>query len=149
MSTFQNSDDREPANGGDVPMPGRRTRFPEAVSAPRQIAALGDTLTITGDVCGDENLVIGGTVRGSVNLNDSDLTIGESGRVMGAVTAGVVRIEGEVTGDVTGRQKVAVTRTGRVRGDIVAPRVVLDDGCRFVGRIDMDSREPRHPGERP
>jgi cytoskeletal protein CcmA (bactofilin family) len=50
----------------------------------------------------------------------------------------VVRIDGEVQGDISGVEKVVVTKTGRVQGNIVAPRVTLEDGAKFKGSIDMD-----------
>ncbi|MCB1844788.1 MAG: polymer-forming cytoskeletal protein, partial [Halioglobus sp.] len=68
-------------------------------------------------------------------------SVGESGRVTADITARVVKIEGEVTGDITGSEKVVIARSGNVRGNIVAPRVTLEDGAIFKGSIDMDPGE--------
>lgn len=101
-------------------------------------ALIGATITIKGDVVGDENLMIEGKVEGSVTLNTHELTIGQSGQVQADITAKNIRIDGEVKGDIAGREKVIISRTGNVTGNIVAPRVTLEDGAKFKGRIDMD-----------
>ena len=104
----------------------------------RSAAMIGATIKIKGNVTGAENLVIEGKVDGSVELADHDLTIGQTGEVVANITAKTVIIEGHITGDVTGSEKVVLTKSGRVNGNIVAPRVTLEDGAKFKGSIDMD-----------
>jgi cytoskeletal protein CcmA (bactofilin family) len=104
----------------------------------RSTAMIGPTIKIKGNVTGDENLVIEGTVDGSVELAGHDLTIGPSGHVKANLVAKTVKIEGQITGDVTGSEKVVLAKSGRVEGNIVAPRVTLEDGAKFKGSIDMD-----------
>lgn len=99
---------------------------------------IGKTITIKGDISGEESLLVEGRVDGTIHLKNNDLTVGQSGRVNANVTANVVRIDGEVTGDIIGIEKVVVTKTGRVHGNIVGPRVTLEDGAKFKGSIDMD-----------
>jgi cytoskeletal protein CcmA (bactofilin family) len=113
-----------------------RARVPEPTA--RGIAMIGKTIRIKGDVTGEENLVIEGQVDGTVHLKNNDLTVGQSGRVNANLTANVVRIDGEVKGDIVGVEKVVITKTGRVQGNIVGPRVTLEDGAKFKGSIDMD-----------
>ncbi len=99
---------------------------------------IGPSITIKGTIQGAENLVIEGRVEGSVDLPDNDLTVGESGQVSADLNAKVVNVQGQVDGDITGKEKVVVAKSGRVRGNIVAPRVTLEDGAKFKGSIDMD-----------
>jgi cytoskeletal protein CcmA (bactofilin family) len=150
MSIFDKRKDTQPAEPTSTSSapPGPRPRLPEAVSAAREIAAIGRTITINGDVTGEESLVIDGKVNGTVVLKKNDLTIGQAGHVTTDITANVVRVEGEVTGDITGAEKVVISRTGRVRGNVVAPRVTLEDGAKFKGSIDMDP-EPAKPAVAP
>ena len=56
--------------------------------------------------------------------------------------AKVVKVSGVVSGDIGGKDKVLITRTGRVQGNIIAPRVQLEDGALFRGSIDMTPAEP-------
>ena len=101
-------------------------------------AMIGPTIKIKGDVTGDEDLIIDGTLDGSIELSGHDLTVGPSGHVQANLTAKTVKVEGQITGDITGSEKVIVTKSGRVQGNIVAPRVTLEDGAKFKGSIDMD-----------
>ncbi|MCZ6711519.1 MAG: polymer-forming cytoskeletal protein [Gammaproteobacteria bacterium] len=101
-------------------------------------AMIGPTIKIKGNVTGDEDLIVCGTVDGLIELSGHDLTIGQSGHVNANLIAKTVKIEGQITGDITGSEKVIVSRSGRVQGNIVAPRVTLEDGAKFKGSIDMD-----------
>ncbi|GAB3308909.1 hypothetical protein GCM10027428_04770 [Haliea atlantica] len=122
-----------------VPAP-RPSSNPVAV---RSTAMIGPSIHIKGTVSGDEDLLIQGRVEGSIELGQHTVSVGESGKVTADIRAKTVKIEGEVAGDVTGDEKVIIAKTGRVRGNIVAPRVTLEDGAHFKGSIDMD------PGEAP
>ncbi len=108
------------------------------VNPPRSSAVIGQTIKVKGTITGDENLLIEGTVEGSVSLPKHDLTVGSSGSLQADISAKTVRIDGQVTGDISGVEKVIVSKTGHVRGNIVAPRVTLEDGAKFKGAIDMD-----------
>ncbi|HCO60738.1 MAG TPA: polymer-forming cytoskeletal protein, partial [Porticoccaceae bacterium] len=101
-------------------------------------ALIGSSIKITGDVVGDENLVIDGSVEGTINLSSNELVIGQSGHINANMSANIIRVDGEVKGDINGQEKVIVSKTGRVKGNIVAPRVTLEDGAKFKGSIDMD-----------
>ena len=109
----------------------------------RTTAVIGSTITIKGDITGEENLVIEGKVDGTVTLSNNDVTVGEHGHVSADVKASVVRIDGEVKGDIAGVEKVVISKTGNVNGNIVAPRVTLEDGAKFKGAIDMDPSESK------
>lgn len=115
-------------------------------SAPKPVAAvssgrsatLGATIKVKGDISGDENLMIEGQVEGTVNLASHELTIGKSGKVHADVTAKVIRIDGEVHGDITGKEKVFVSSTSNIKGNIITPKMTLEEGARFKGTIDID-----------
>jgi cytoskeletal protein CcmA (bactofilin family) len=107
----------------------------------RSAAVIGQTIKIKGSITGEENLTIEGTVEGSVDLPKHDVTIGQSGEVTADVNANTVRVDGKIEGDINGSEKVIVTKSGKVQGNIVAPRVTLEDGAKFKGSIDMDPGE--------
>ena len=104
----------------------------------RVAATIGESICIDGDVSGTESLIVNGTIKGSVNLADNDLTIGQTGKVTADLCGRSVKIDGNVTGDITGTEVVVVSKNGQVRGNITAPRVTLEDGANFKGSIDMD-----------
>ena len=98
---------------------------------------IGSKVKVTGDIESAEDLLIEGEVNGTVTLAENELVIGNSGRVSADIEAKTVRIEGEVQGDITGRERVVITASGNVQGNVSAPRVMLEDGGRFKGSIDM------------
>ena len=98
---------------------------------------IGSTVKILGEIISDENLVIEGEVEGTVTIKDHELTIGPSGRIHANVSAKSIKIDGFVDGDIVGKEKVVISKSGNVRGNVVAPRVILEDGGQFKGSIDM------------
>jgi cytoskeletal protein CcmA (bactofilin family) len=100
-------------------------------------AMIGSKVKVTGDIESAEDLLIEGEVSGTVTLAENELVIGNSGRVHADIEAKTIRIEGEVQGDITGRERVVITASGNVQGNVSAPRVMLEDGGRFKGSIDM------------
>ena len=105
---------------------------------------IGPSIKIKGTITGDEDLLIQGEVEGSIELSDHEVSIGKTGNVAANIHARVVKIDGEVAGDITGAEKVIISKSGNVRGNIVAPRVTLEDGAIFKGSIDMDPGDANH-----
>lgn len=101
-------------------------------------ATIGPSIVIKGELSGDEDVVIAGEFEGSIDLPNQAVTVTASGQVRADVKANVVEIQGELHGDVDGVGKVLITKTGRMQGNIVSPRVILDDGAKFKGNIDMN-----------
>lgn len=107
-----------------------------------KIVNIGQSIHIKGELSGNEDLTIEGKVEGKVMLKDHNLTVGANGKLTAEVQAKTVMVLGEVTGNIVADDKVEVAATGTMRGDIQAPRVVLADGAKFKGSIDMDGRKP-------
>ena len=99
---------------------------------------IGPSIVIKGTVSGDEDLVIQGKVEGTIDLKENEVSVGQSGKVDADINAKTVKVDGEVSGDISGGEKVVISKSGNVRGNIVAPRVTLEDGAIFKGSIDMD-----------
>lgn len=115
-----------------------------ATTAPAtaKIAMIGQGISISGDIKADTSLKIEGSVEGRAVQCTQEVEIAEAGHVTASIVAKVVKISGVVSGDIQGSEKVLVSRTGRVQGNIVAPRVQLEDGALFRGSIDMTPAEP-------
>ncbi len=105
-----------------------------------KIVNIGQSIHIKGELTGNEDLTIEGKVEGKVMLKDHNLTVGANGKIVAEVHAKTVMVLGEVSGNITADDKVEVAATGTMRGDILAPRVVLADGAKFKGAIDMDKK---------
>ena len=109
-----------------------------------KIVNIGQSIHIKGELTGNEDLTIEGKVEGKVFLKDHNLTVGANGKIVAEIQAKTVMVLGEVTGNITADDKVEVAATGSMRGDIQAPRVVLADGAKFKGAIDMDRKPGGH-----
>lgn len=110
-----------------------------SVRPAKDTATIGPSIRINGDLSGEEDLVVQGQVEGTITLKQNTLRVGKEGHVSATVRARVIDVEGRVEGDVIGEEQVVLHRSANVQGNISAPRVTLEDGCRFKGSIDMDS----------
>jgi cytoskeletal protein CcmA (bactofilin family) len=116
------------------------TSRPVEPSQPRVQATIGSTIRIKGDVSGDENLTIDGAIEGTVSVKQHNLHIGKNGRVNADLHAKSIQVEGHVDGNLHADEKVVIRQSGVVRGNIVSPRLTMEDGCTFKGSVDMDNR---------
>ncbi len=123
-------------------------RTPAPAVPDRTVALIGPSMLFKGEVVGEEDLLIEGRVEGRIELRKNSVTVGKNGRVKADIYAKLIRVEGEVQGNIHGEEQSVLHRASNVRGNIVAPRVTLEDGCRFKGSIDMcpeEASEPRQP----
>ncbi|GEM_PF-1044740 len=104
----------------------------------REAAIIGPSIHINGDLRGEEDLLVEGTVNGTVQMQDNTLTIGSNGHISATVYANSVYVDGKLDGDLYGSERVAIRKTGSVTGTIVSPRISLDDGGYFKGTMEMD-----------
>jgi cytoskeletal protein CcmA (bactofilin family) len=125
------------------PEPTPRPERSAPSSSPGERATIGRSITIKGEVSGDEDLLIQGRVDGSVDLKQHAVTVGPDGEVKASIVARVVTVEGRVEGDLSAEEQVILRSAASVHGDITAPRVVLEDGARFRGGVDMGEPKPR------
>jgi cytoskeletal protein CcmA (bactofilin family) len=102
----------------------------------------GQNTTFEGTLTGTEPVMIHGTMRGTIELK-SDLLIATHGRVEAKVHAKNVTIEGQLTGDVSADERVELVASATVDGNIKAPKIIVADGARFRGSVDMGSARPK------
>lgn len=112
---------------------------PKRPAGVREVAVIGPSIRIDGDLRGEEDLLIEGEVKGTVTLKDNRLMIGSQGRVRANVYAHSIEVEGLMEGDLYGTERVNVHKSAQVKGNIICPRVSVEDGARFKGTIDMDA----------
>jgi cytoskeletal protein CcmA (bactofilin family) len=114
-----------------------------ATTARREQAAIGPSISIVGDLTGGEDLTILGRVQGKIDLPQHSVTVGESGRVDADIHAKVVSVAGEVHGNLLAGEQILIRKTATMLGNLTAPRVGLEDGCRFRGSVDMEAQAER------
>lgn len=103
-----------------------------------QGAIIGRSIQINGDVKGGEDLLIEGDVSGTVELKNSSLTVGKEGKVKADIYARSITVEGTTEGDLFASERIAIRANANVRGNLLAPRISLEDGARVKGSIEMD-----------
>jgi cytoskeletal protein CcmA (bactofilin family) len=101
---------------------------------------IGTTIIINGDVTCDEPLRIDGRVTGNILLREAELTVGKAAKVDADVRSTRVLVLGTVNGNVAATDRIELGESANVTGSLSADRVVLIEGARFNGRIDMDRR---------
>ena len=101
------------------------------------MANIGKSISIKGNVKGDEDTVIEGSVDGHVELKNHHLTVGPNGDVKGEISAKECTIVGNVQGNVTATERIEVSESGRIEGDLCAPRLLIQEGAHVNGSISM------------
>jgi len=117
---------------------------PPPAAAPRvqpqqgkEPALIGPSIEIKGNLSGGEDLIIEGRIDGKIELRQHGITIGRNGRVKADILGRTIVVMGEVDGNLCGEEQIVLRQTSKVRGNLVAPRVILEDGSNFKGGIDM------------
>ena len=120
--------------------PGVSAVRPSAPMA-RDLATLGASLTIKGQIIGEEDLQIDGKVEGPITLNGHRLTVGRSAQLHSEVSAREVVVYGKASGNLHAKDRVEIKKDGEVHGDIITSRISIEDGAYFKGRIEIEHKK--------
>jgi cytoskeletal protein CcmA (bactofilin family) len=104
----------------------------------RGTARLGPSLHVKGEISGDEDLHVDGTIEGLIQLEDRKLTIGASAKVTADIVAREVVVYGNVKGNLRARDRIEIKKDGSVIGDLTTARIMIEDGAYFKGSIEID-----------
>lgn len=116
--------------GSDIaPASGRAT-------AQSASSSLGPTLRMTGEISGEEDISIHGTLEGKIRTTKT-VTIGETGSIKAEIHGGTVVVMGTVQGNITATEKVLLRPTARVTGNITCASFTVNEGASFEGNINM------------
>lgn len=126
---------KDEANSNQVAPPAVGT-----VSKPDK-TVIGENISIEGDIRGREDLLIQGSVKGSVQLEKHHLTVGPKGQVEAEINADSVTISGRLIGNIKAFGKVEITREADFTGEIKAKRISVEDGAYLKAVIELE-REP-------
>ncbi len=133
------SQPRQPEAPGPArrqPEPGMRGRRNDP-NGGEEMANIGKSIAIKGDLTGNEDLVVEGKVEGKIALPDNELTVGNNGDVSADVHAKSVIVIGKVSGNVSATEKIEVQASGSVDGDVRAPRLIIQEGAVLNGSVEM------------
>ncbi len=138
MGIFGKTDSRPPEA---APRPAAPSPAPPASPARGSgtPCVIGTRVQLKGELHGSEPVVVEGSVEGSVRLT-SELRVAPGGTVKASVSAHTLIVAGEVVGDCEATEKVVIEASGRLTGNIKAPRIVIAEGATFRGTSDMSPR---------
>ena len=103
-------------------------------------ARLGGSLHVKGEITGNEDLHIDGSVEGLIQLEDRKLTVGASAKVTADIIAREVVVYGNVKGNLRARDRIEIKKDGSVVGDLTTARIMIEDGAYFRGGIDITKK---------
>ena len=132
MAIFKKSDDNDRPDYGSPPRIGQAPSIRS-----KNVSVIGPTLVFKGELSADEDLIIEGHIEGTIAHHKKHLTVGQQGRVKADIHASSVIVLGQLIGDIHSEGMVSLAKTADVKGDIFCGRIVMEDGARFKGKIDM------------
>jgi cytoskeletal protein CcmA (bactofilin family) len=109
-------------------------------TADRAPSRLGSSLHVKGEISGNEDLDIDGTVEGLVHIDEGKLTVGATVKLTADIIAGEVIVYGTVKGNVRAKGKIEIKKDGSVNGDLTTPQIIIEDGAYFKGSIEIEQR---------
>ena len=137
---WKKSDENKPPTQPSIqssPQPSAPRRQPPSA---KERALIGSSIKIEGNLSGGEDLFVEGRVKGKIDLDQHNVTIGTNGHIKADIHGRSIDVMGEVDGNLYGSEQIILRKSSKVRGDVFAPRVSLEDGSDFKGSIDMTSK---------
>jgi cytoskeletal protein CcmA (bactofilin family) len=104
---------------------------------------IGRSVTIRGEVTGQEELYLDGSLEGTVSLPENRLTIGPNARITADLAAGDVVIYGFVEGNIRAAGRIELRDSAVVKGDIVAERLSIEENASIKGRVELSDVSAR------
>jgi len=101
-------------------------------------ARLGASLYVKGEITGNEDLHVDGTVEGLIQLEDRKLTVGVGAKLTADIMAREIVVYGTVKGNLRARDRIEIKKDGSVIGDLTTARIMIEDGAYFKGAIEID-----------
>jgi cytoskeletal protein CcmA (bactofilin family) len=103
----------------------------------RQVAWIGQGVTIEGTIVSTQDIRIDGHVQGAIEVGEHEVVLGAGCEVKANLNARSVLLGGTVKGNVTASERIQIQSTGTLLGDVKTPRLVIHDGGLLRGKADV------------
>lgn len=121
------------AQGASQPNPSMPS--PSLALTPKIETVIGPNCRINGILTADGGVRVEGIVEGTIQIT-GNLVVAETGRVIAEVQAYNVLVAGQLKGNITAN-KVEITETGKVWGDLNVNSLLLHEGAYLRGTTNM------------
>jgi cytoskeletal protein CcmA (bactofilin family) len=101
---------------------------------------IGSGVKVKGEISGKEDLTVHGQVEGIIDFKKGQVIVSKTGNVNADIYGKIITIEGEVKGSIFAEEKIVLQPSGVVRGNMTAPRIKVEDGAKFKGNVDTESK---------
>jgi cytoskeletal protein CcmA (bactofilin family) len=137
---WKKTDEINPPTQTPIQAPPRPSSPRSQPPSAKERALIGSSIKIEGNLSGGEDLFVEGRVKGKIDLNQHNVTIGTNGSIKADIHGRSIDVMGEVEGNLYGSEQIILRKSSKVRGNLFAARVSLEDGADFKGSIDMTSK---------
>ena len=140
QKSFQTNQPPKPSSATweDKPAMSTDAMRPLGATADRATARLGPSLHVKGEISGNEDLLIDGSVEGLIQLDERKLTVGATAKLTADIIAREVVVYGSVKGNLRAKDRIEIKKDGSVNGDLTTARISIEDGAYFKGSIEID-----------
>lgn len=104
---------------------------------------LGSGVHVKGEIVGTEDLLIDGSVEGTIRLDEWKVTVGPTAKLTADINARDVVVYGYVKGNVRAKGRIEIKKNGSVIGNLATAQIMIEDGANFKGSIDIDKSTPK------
>jgi cytoskeletal protein CcmA (bactofilin family) len=111
------------------------------------LAQIGKSVVIKGELSGSEDLYVDGQVEGSISLKNFSLTVGPNGQVKASVEAKVLVVQGKLEGNVVVSDRVELRKSAIITGDITTQRISIEEGAYLRGKVDIQGKADKAAGK--
>jgi cytoskeletal protein CcmA (bactofilin family) len=98
---------------------------------------LSSDVEIKGELKFSGEMTFDGKIEGEIK-GEGALMLGEGSVVNGNVDAQSAIVRGKITGNIVTRDKLELKAKTELFGDIRAPRLSIEEGVTFVGRVEVN-----------
>jgi cytoskeletal protein CcmA (bactofilin family) len=111
------------------------------MAEPNTTTVIGPDTHIKGDMRFESMARILGTFEGTIEAK-GELQVANGASCKAAVEALKVLVDGDVDGNLTAKERVELTSKAKVKGDLIAARLVVAEGASFVGHNSFAEGKP-------
>jgi len=104
---------------------------------------IGKSVTIRGELSGNEDLLMDGDIEGTITLPENSLTIGPNARVVADIKVKHLIVFGRLTGTVHASGRVDLRHSAILEGDIFGGRLSIEENAQLKGRVELKPAEQR------